>query len=124
MSLYSTIREVREDRMSITLVGTRLDQLPAHARHELGEGEEELLLRMPGVKHIMTSAKYNVNIEEAFQQGFDDIIRKLHTYFVSDDNNDNNNGAIMKRKSLSNTFAKGNGSRIFKGIRFRCFEAC
>ena len=78
---------------------------------------------MPGVKHILTSAKYNVNIEEAFQQGFDDIIRKLHTYFLTDDVTEENI-ALMKRKSQVNTFTKGEGGRIFKGIKFSCFGAC
>jgi len=110
--------------MSITLVGTRLDQLPAHARENFHQSEEtrDLLVRMRGVKHILTSAKYNVNIEEAFQQGFDDIIRKLHTYFITDDVT-RDDVALVKRKNM-NTFTKGDGGRIFKGIKFSCFGAC
>lgn len=85
--IYSTIRQVREDRMPIILVGTKVDlkrgSLPPD---DFKQSEEisKVLNQIQGAKHVITSAKYNMHIKEAFQQGLDDIVRKLHTYSMAE----------------------------------------
>ena len=85
--LYNTIRQVREDRMPIILVGTKIDLKRGSLPPEDFQHSDEIsqvLNQIQGAKHVLTSAKYNMHIKEAFQQGLDDIVRKLHTYSMAE----------------------------------------
>ena len=83
--LYGIIRELREDKMPIILVGTKMDLKGGSLPDNFQESEEivEILHEIQGAKHILTSAKYNMHVRDAFEYGFDDVIRKLHTLSMS-----------------------------------------
>ncbi|XP_065659058.1 uncharacterized protein LOC105843855 [Hydra vulgaris] len=83
---YKAIRTVREDKMPVLIVSTKIDKNGGSSPQlHLRENESitSVLYAVRGAKQIYTSAKYNINIRDAFEMCFDDIIKRIHTWSMS-----------------------------------------
>jgi len=86
LNLYVTIREIRADKMPFVLVGTKSDLKTEKINYKNVNQSEvvaDKLTQIKGAKHIITSAKYNMNVIEAFEYGLTDVIKTLHTLSMS-----------------------------------------
>lgn len=84
--LYNVIKTTRKDKMPIVLVGTKSDLKRGSTPPEFWQQSEEvidILNEIHGVKHILTSSRYNIHVKEAFEYCFDDIIKRIHTISMS-----------------------------------------
>jgi len=71
---YNIIKSTRPDKMPIVLVGTKSDLKRGSTPPEFWQQTEEvidILNEIHGVKHILTSSKYNIHVKEAFEYCFD-----------------------------------------------------
>lgn len=85
-NMYNIIKDTREDKMPIVLVGTKSDLKRGSVPPEYWQQSDEILEilnEIYGVKHILTSSKYNIHVKDAFEFGFDDIIKRIHTHSMS-----------------------------------------
>ena len=83
---YKALRTVREDKMPVILVSTKIDKYGGSSPQLLFQEPDNIssvLCRIRGAKQVHTSAKYNINIRDAFEMCFDDIIKRIHTWSMS-----------------------------------------
>lgn len=82
---YELVQKFQIDRPSIILVGTKLD---LHGKFKSSESyplesKYSSILSNLDEQHFITSAKKNINVREAFEAGFDGIIRRVGTLSLS-----------------------------------------
>lgn len=85
-SLYKVIRQTREDKMPLVLVGNKTDLKRGSLPPETFQESEEIVdivNEIQGAKHILTSAKCNMHITDAFEYGLKDVIKRMHTLSMS-----------------------------------------
>jgi len=98
---FNVIKSTRQDRVPIVLVGTKSDLKRGSTPPEFWEQSEEvidILNEIHGVKHILTSSKYNIHVKDAFEYCFDDIIKRIHTISMSQQSS-STTSAGKKRKT-------------------------
>lgn len=83
---FDTIKAKRKDKMPIVLVGNKSDLKRGSTPSDVWQQSNdviEILNEIRGVKHILTSSRYNIHVKEAFEYCFDDIIKRIHTISMS-----------------------------------------
>ncbi|XP_065652338.1 ras-like protein rasS isoform X3 [Hydra vulgaris] len=75
ISICKKVLEIRQDVVPVILVGCKSD-LNGEPRENNDYINEELNLLDPiNIKHVLTSSKLNINVNDAFEVGFDDVIK-------------------------------------------------
>ena len=68
--LFDHVTKIRgENEVMCSVVGTKIDQ-----NQDTGEGLEDLLQHLGNPKHITTSAKFDINIDRAFENSVSGLI--------------------------------------------------
>lgn len=100
IELYSQLREIREDKMPLVVVGTKTDLykglLPVSSNDFLKSSSHDSVKKILCAKHIVTSAKHNINVAEVFNFCLSNAIKRIHTLSMSEER-----PLICKRKNVS-----------------------
>lgn len=82
---YEKICELRGDNVPLVLVGTKIDLYKKYKHSQdidLCNNNGDLF-NSTDVKHILTSARNNINISDALELALDEVIRKIHSMSLS-----------------------------------------
>ena len=91
LKLYSMIRQTREDKMPLVLVGTKSDLINPMSEDHVDQSHvcRNIITQMKGAKHVLTSAVHDMNVIRAFEYGLNDIIKTIHTLSMSNQSSQN-----------------------------------
>ena len=100
LELYAQLRNIREDKMPMIVVGTKSDLVggasPITSYDVVKSSSHDSVKKIPGAKHIVTSSKYNINIVDVFNFCLSNAIKRIHTLSMSEER-----PLICKRKKAS-----------------------
>ena len=84
LACLEIIKELREnERLPIILIGTKKDLHIEKTEEECHEEIQELKDSFEGLKHILTSAKFDHHIQDALELALDEFIARIHSLSLS-----------------------------------------
>ena len=84
LATYTKIIELRKNTVPIVLVGTKMDLYDCQTveEYEFNSGSFSIF-NETNIRHVLTSAKNNIGVCNAFELGLDNVITKIHTLSMS-----------------------------------------